>query len=113
MAVTKTQLKKRAEELKKIAEKCGVDQNFLFLTTFERYQEILKIMDQLKKDIKADGTIVKKVYVKGRENICISPAVKQYDQMCKTANQTAGTLMDIITKLKEKGLADAEEDEML
>lgn len=113
MAVTKSELKKRAEELKKMAENCGLDQNFLFLTTFDRYQEVLKILDQLKKTIKQEGMIVEKEYVKGRKNLVISPAVKQYDVMCKTANQTAGTLMEIITKLQAKGLADAEDDEML
>ena len=42
-------LEEQAELIKKNAEKRGVSTNFFFVTTFERYQVQMKIMDELKR----------------------------------------------------------------
>ena len=44
-------LDEQASEILKIAEQHGVEQNFLFLTTFKRYQVQLKILSDLKEKI--------------------------------------------------------------
>ena len=64
----------------RIAEKFGVEQNFLFLTTFKRYQVQLTILNELEQKIKEDGTLVTKEYVKGRGNVYTHPAINEYNK---------------------------------
>ena len=53
-------LNEQAAEILKIAEKSGVQSNFLFITTFKRYQVQLNILTELEKTIKEDGMLVTK-----------------------------------------------------
>ncbi len=71
-------LNQQAQEILKIAEKHGVEQNFFFITTFKRYQVLINILNDLEKSIKQDGTLVTKEYVKGRQNIYSHPAITAY-----------------------------------
>lgn len=95
-------LEEQAELIKKNAEKRGVSTNFFFVTTFERYQVQMKIMDELKKAIEEDGSLVTKVYVKERENIYTHPAIAEYNKTATAANGTVATLMKILTTLAEE-----------
>ena len=99
----------QAQEILKIAEKHGVEQNFFFITTFKRYQVQINILNDLEKTIKADGTLVTKEYVKGRQNVYTHPAITEYNKTANGANQTVQTLMKIITTLRDEGSEDAEE----
>ena len=99
----------QAQEILKIAEKHGVEQNFFFITTFKRYQVQINILNDLEKAIKSDGTLVTKQYVKGRENIYTHPAITEYNKTANGANQTVQTLMKIITTLRDEGNDSAEE----
>ena len=63
--MNKMSLNEQAQEILRIAEQHGVEQNFFFLTTFKRYQVQLQILNDLEKTIKEDGTLVTKEYVKG------------------------------------------------
>ena len=65
-------LNEQAQEILRIAEQHGVEQNFFFLTTFKRYQVQLQILNDLEKTIKEDGTLVTKEYVKGRKGLLFS-----------------------------------------
>ena len=89
-------LKEQADEIKKIAEERGVQSNFFFVTTFERYQVQLDILDALKEEIEENGLTVKKEYVKGRKNIYSNPAVADFNRTTDSANKTVATLMRII-----------------
>jgi hypothetical protein len=93
-------LNQQAQEILKIAEKHGVEQNFFFITTFKRYQVQINILNDLEKSIKQDGTLVTKEYVKGRGNIYAHPAITEYNKTANGANQTVVTLMKIITTLR-------------
>ena len=62
--MNKMSLNEQAQEILRIAEQHGVEQNFFFLTTFKRYQVQLQILNDLEKTIKEDGTLVTKEYVK-------------------------------------------------
>lgn len=106
-------LKKQAEEVLKIAQEHGVEQNFLFITTFERYQMQLQILDDLKIKIEEDGALVTKEYVKGRENVYTHPAISEYNKTCTSANQTVATLIKIIKSLRNGESDDDGEDELL
>lgn len=91
-----TNLNEQAKEIIKIAEESGVQSNFLFLTTFKRYQVQLNILTQLEQTLKKEGMLVQKEYVKGRKNLYSNPAVAEYNRTTDSANKTVSTLMRII-----------------
>ena len=103
----KIDLNKKAQELIEMAQAGGVEQNYFFTTTFERYVTQLNILARLKKEINDAGeTTVEKEYVKGRKNIVIHPAIPEYNKTSTAANQTASTLLKIIVTLSEHTMQD-------
>ena len=104
----KKSLKKQAKEIIKIAEENGVQSNYFFVTTFERYQMQLKILDKLEQDIEEYGNTVTKEYVKGRNNLYTNPALKDYNTTTDSANRTVSTLMKII---KNYNVSETTEDD--
>lgn len=109
----KLSLKEQAEEIIRIAEKYGVEQNFLFLTTFKRYQVQLNILNELEQRIKDDGSLVTKEYVKGRGNLYTHPAISEYNKTATSANQTVATLIKIFKSMRNENEDDEGEDELL
>lgn len=100
-------LQEQAQEILRIAEEYGVEQNFFFLTTFKRYQVQINILNELEKKIKEDGALVTKQYVKGRENVYTHPAIVEYNKTATAANQTVATLMKIVTTMRADSESDA------
>ena len=94
--MSKKELEKQASEIMRIAEEGGVQGNYFFITTFERYQVQLRMLEELEKSLSEDGMLVTKEYVKGRKNVYSSPAVKDYNTTTDSANRTVSTLMKII-----------------
>ena len=92
----KQKLELQAQEIIKMAEASGVEGNYFFVTTFERYQVQLNILEDLKKAIEDEGMLVSKEYVKGRKNVYSNPAVSDYNRTTDSANKTVSTLMKII-----------------
>ena len=92
----KKNLVEQAEKIIEIAEASGVQSNFLFVTTFRRYQVQLKMLTDLEKAIKDEGMLVTKEYVKGRKNLYTSPAVREYTRVTDSANKTVASLIRII-----------------
>ena len=94
----------QAEELLKMAASAGLEQNYFFTTTFDRYQTQIDILAKLKAAIEEEGILIAKEYVKGRENLYTHPAIKEYNSTTNAANRTVSTLIDIIAKLRpDKG----------
>lgn len=115
MAKEPINLKDQAQELLEMAIQTGVDQSFLFITTFDRYQTQVKIAADLKKVVNEQSALVTKEYVKGRGNIYVHPAITEYNKTAQAANHTAQTLLKIITTLGEHSIADnieSEDDEL-
>ena len=106
-------LNRQAQEILEIAQRHGVEQNFLFITTFKRYQVQINILNDLEKKIKEDGSLVTKEYVKGRENIYTHPAIGEYNKTSTSANQTVATLIKIIKSLRSDDDDRDGEDELL
>jgi tRNA(Phe) wybutosine-synthesizing methylase Tyw3 len=106
----KTKLKAQADEILKLAEESGVQSNYFFSTTFERYLVQLKILEELKKAIDEEGMIVSKEYVKGRKNLYSNPAVAEFNRTTDSANKTVSTLMKII---KNFGVEENEDSDPL
>lgn len=106
-------IQEQANEILRIAQKFGVEQNFLFLTTFKRYQVQLTILNELEQKIKEDGTLVTKEYVKGRGNVYTHPAINEYNKTATASNQTVATLIKIIKTLRSEDEDTESEDELL
>lgn len=101
--VKRLSLQERAEEIRKLAEEADVDDNFYFLTTFDRYVMQIKILEDLKAEIdKADSVLVTKKYVRGSSNTYTHPAIKEYNRTTDSANRTCAILLKIISGAKEK-----------
>lgn len=113
MADKKINLQKQAEEIIRIAEESGAQSNFFFVTTFTRYQVQLNILAELEKTMKEEGMLVKKEYVKGRQNLYTSPAVTEYNKTTDSANKTVASLMKILKAYKVDDTTDDEEDPLL
>ena len=111
--MAKKDLKEQAKEILRLAEESGLQSNYFFVTTFERYQVQLNILDDLKKKIEDDGSLVTKEYVKGRENVYTHPAISEYNKTCTSANQTVATLIKIIKSLRDNESDNEGEDELL
>jgi hypothetical protein len=111
--MAKIDLNKQAQQILDIAQKYGVEQNFLFITTFKRYQVQLNILNDLEKTIQEDGSLVTKEYVKGRGNLYTHPAITEYNKTSTSANQTVATLIKIIKSLRNDDGDDEGEDELL
>lgn len=109
----KKDLNEQAKEIIKIAEESGVQSNFFFLTTFKRYQVQLNILAELEKNMKDEGMLVTKEYVKGRKNLYSSPAVAEYNRTTDSANKTVATLMKIIKSFNVVETTDEDEDPLL
>lgn len=106
-------LTEQAQEILRVAQKHGVEQNFFFITTFKRYQVQLKILNDLEKMIKDDGLVVSKEYVKGRKNVYSHPAIKDYNRTTDSANKTVGVLIKIIETMRRDSTADDEIDPLM
>lgn len=92
----KMDLQEQAKQIMKMAEESGVQSNFLFVTTFERYLTQLNMLKQYKQIMEEEGMLVNKEYVKGRKNMYSSPAATEYNRTTDSANKTAATLMKIL-----------------
>ncbi len=110
--MAKLTLQEQATEILKIAEESGVSNNFFFVTTFKRYQVQLSMLNELEKNMKEDGMLVTKEYVKGRKNVYSSPAVKDYNATTDSANRTVATLMKILKGFDNTG-NDKDEDPLM
>ena len=89
-------LKAQADEIMRLAEESGVENNYFFTTTFDRYLVQLSILEKLKEAIEEEGMLVSKEYVKGRKNLYTNPAVLDFNRTTDSANKTVATLMRII-----------------
>ena len=96
-------LQEQAEEIKKLAEESGVQTNFFFITTFDRYMSQLAILEELKASIEDNKSLVTQTYVKGRSNTVLNPAIRAYNSTTDSANKTVACLMRIITGFKDDG----------
>ena len=102
-------LNEQAEEIIQIAEQSGVQSNFFFVTTFNRYKVQLNILTNLEKTMMSEGLTVTKEYVKGRKNLYSNPAVAEYNRTTDSANKTVATLMKI---LRNFGVRDGDDEKV-
>ena len=105
MAARKRVTKKVEDKSEQILEKAkakGIEDDYFFQTTFERYKFQLKLLAGLQEDIMINGLKTSKVYVKGYENEAPNPAIGEYAKIATCANNTVNTLLKILDKPKSK-----------
>ena len=93
---TTNHLRRRHEELSAeeiAAADPGAPKTKLYITTLERYIDLVNMLRDLKAQIDAADLVTIKEYIKGRENEYINPAIKAYNQTCESANKTALLLL--------------------
>ena len=95
----KKKFENQAKEFMDMAQEYGVQDNYLFLTTFDMYETQIGILEKLAEAINAEGMLVEKEYVKGRKNLYANPAVSDYNRTADSAHKTASTLIKIIKNL--------------
>lgn len=105
-------LRKTADELIRLAKEGGVEQDFFFQTTFERYRLQLSTLDRLGKVLEeAEDLMIKKEYIKDRYCLVPHPAIKEYNTTSTAANQTAQTLLKIILTFADGSVMENKEEE--
>lgn len=92
----------KASKLKERAKEAGLENDYLFKTTYERYEKQVDYLKQLEDAVKEYGTIVTKEYVKGRENVVTNPALRTYNQTVVAANNTVACLLKILNGETDK-----------
>lgn len=105
----KFDLNGKAKEILELAEKQGVQKNFFFITTFQTYIEQTNILNDLEKAIKENESMCTKSYVRGKENLYVNPAIKEYNKAATARNQTMKTILSIMDNLNDGG---ADHDEL-
>lgn len=109
LRISPEEIEKRLHQL---GEELGLDDNVLFITTAERYMTQVRTMQKLQDIIDEEGALVEKEYVKGRGNVYVHPAITCYNSTATSANQTAITLVKIISHEGKEGAQDAGEEIM-
>lgn len=99
-----------AEKFKGIAESLSEEHRYIFESTLETYFQLIKNFKVLKEALDADGCLVTKEYVKGRQNVCIHPAMSEMNKTVNILNNTAKTLITIV---KDLGAEKEEVDELM
>lgn len=92
-------LEKQAKEILKQAKERGLESNYFFTTTFERYRVQLRTLKELEAAITDNGPLVTKEYVKDRPLLTANPAISEYNKTATAANSTVSTLISIIKNL--------------
>ena len=95
-------LQEQAAEILRLAKEYDVSNNFLFTTTFKRYVTQINGLENLSKTISQEDILVTKEYVKGRGNIYVHPAVKEFNNTTNSANTTVKTLLSLIETAKQQ-----------
>ena len=103
----KKELDRRIQEFREKADELGIADDLIFATTFDRYVTQVQTLADLKEEIEEGDLMVKKAYVKDRDNLYVNPAVAEYNKTSTAANQTAVTLVKLMQQLRD----DAQEDD--
>jgi len=89
-------------KLIKFGKSYEVDKEEDFKAAAMTYAEEAELIARMRTQLEEDGMTVEKVYVKGRENVCVHPLVSEIPKHVDCANRTLGILCDIIVKRGKK-----------
>lgn len=92
-------LKAKADRILAEAKERGLQNDFFFSTTLDRYMTQLKILERLKAQINRQGLTVTKTYAKGSKNVYANPLIGEYNKTASAANGTVTTLLNVLRSL--------------
>lgn len=111
--VPSKEYKENRKKLFSAVENLSIGDRMLFYELFEIFETHVGICKQLIKEIKGDGVIIEKEYVKGRPTIVAHPAITNYNASTKAMNTTASQLSKLFDKLGESDKAGIDLKEIL
>lgn len=98
-----------AEKFKETAESLSEEHRYIFESTLETYFQLIKNFKVLKEALEADGCLITKEYVKGRQNVYVHPAMSEMNKTVNMLNNTAKTLIAIIKDLGSENKEEVDE----
>jgi hypothetical protein len=106
-------VKELAKGILEEAAECGLDRDSSFITSYHLLEVQIEMLDALEKSFKEEGATITKEYVKGRENICIHPAVDKYTKTSDSAFNKILKLKEMLEKHSSSNLDDDFENDDL
>lgn len=106
-------VKELAKGILEEAAECGLDKDSSFITSYHLLEVQIEMLDALEKSFKEEGATITKEYVKGRENICIHPAVDKYTKTSDSAFNKILKLKEMLEKHSSSNLDDDFENDDL
>lgn len=102
-------LKKLRSDFIKEAEVLKLTDDYLFVQSFNAFENQIRLMDDLLKQIDNDGIMV--VVPAGKDTVktVVNPAVAEYNRMANLANKTSATLLGMITEKRKEIPVDADD----
>ena len=83
--------------LMRMAKTYGVEKNEMFIAAAGQYITQREVIDEINKKLKGEEDFVTtKEYVKGRENVCVHPLIRELPKHSDSANKTLTTMLEII-----------------
>ena len=79
--------------------------NYLYMDSLERYKDLRKLIDRIQNNIDEEGIIIKKEYIKGRENLVVNPLINELNKLTETSNK----MIMILIKLENHVYKDEQE----
>lgn len=89
---------KTIEKLTGLANDYGVADNPVIQELMTKYWDLQRMINQMNKQIKADGLTCTKEYVKGRENLVANPLLDIVKKYQDSSAQILNSLTDAIIK---------------
>jgi len=102
--MTAAQMKRLREQFLVVADELPSEKKYIFETTFQRYEELIRRADELEKILSADGVMLIGYNSQGFRVEKINPALAAYNQTAGAADKAAQLILRyVIPKEKEKG----------
>ena len=100
---SKNYYREQADKILEQAERDGVLDNFLFVTSFERYLDKTERLEQIKRELEVSGYTTDKTY-NGSTNEVATAAYRNYISICDSLDKTASLLEKITKSFKKDGV---------
>lgn len=100
MKKNKNELAELRQSMLERAGRDGLTEDYKFMSMLRVFDQQMKTLVMLEETLAKEEAFVTKEYVKGRENIYVHPAIKEYNNTANSANRTMATLLKIISEHK-------------
>lgn len=98
------------KKLMELGKKYKVETEEDYIVAVKTFVEESKLIDEMRKQLKADGLTVNKEYVKGRQNVSAHPLIAEIPKHVDCANRLLATMNNIIDTRGER--VQQEKDEL-